>query len=33
MSLRHGADYDDTWPAAQVWEASDGDGEDVSTSR
>lgn len=30
---RHGEDYGDSAPAAEVWEAADGDGEDVSTSR
>ncbi|MFF3359088.1 protein-L-isoaspartate(D-aspartate) O-methyltransferase [Streptomyces sp. NPDC002917] len=33
MTTRHGDDYDDTAPAAPVWEASDSDGETVSTSR
>ncbi|WP_172388231.1 protein-L-isoaspartate(D-aspartate) O-methyltransferase [Streptomyces sp. MNP-20] len=33
MAARHGADRDDISPSAPVWEAADGDGEDVSTSR
>ncbi|MGX1884873.1 protein-L-isoaspartate(D-aspartate) O-methyltransferase [Streptomyces sp. NPDC055287] len=33
MGPRHGDDYDDTAPVAEVWEVADGGGEDVSTSR
>ncbi|WP_369383133.1 protein-L-isoaspartate(D-aspartate) O-methyltransferase [Streptomyces sp. cg36] len=33
MAARHGLDYDDTAPGSQVWEAADGVGESVSTSR
>ncbi|WP_435865128.1 protein-L-isoaspartate O-methyltransferase family protein [Streptomyces spectabilis] len=33
MSTRHGDDHEGTSPAAAVWEASDGDGGDVTTSR
>ncbi|WP_406376701.1 hypothetical protein OG788_07845 [Streptomyces sp. NBC_00647] len=33
MSTRHGDDYDDTTPAAAMWETADGDGDDVMISR
>lgn len=33
MAARHGDDYDDAVPADTVWEAADGEGESVSTSR
>ncbi len=33
MRTRHGDDYDDASPAAEVWQAADEDGETVSTSR
>ncbi|MFF7858771.1 protein-L-isoaspartate(D-aspartate) O-methyltransferase [Streptomyces sp. NPDC007904] len=33
MRTRHGDDYDDASPAAQVWQAAAEDGESVSTSR
>jgi hypothetical protein len=33
MRTRHGNDYDDTAVDGRVWEAAEGDGEEVSTSR
>ncbi|QDY79108.1 protein-L-isoaspartate(D-aspartate) O-methyltransferase [Streptomyces qinzhouensis] len=33
MATRHGDDYEPAIPAADVWEAADGDGEAVTTSR